>query len=395
MPRRSRVLAASSAAAAALLLSSCATFTDQPAPSSWSAAPQLSPQAAPDPQEGGGSGGGGGIGGTAVPPTSVPPPDGCKDFHPAVLGTCLDTVSAVAALPGDGTNPSALVGERATGNIYLVKKGADKALFATVPVDPTGDGGLTGLALSPTYVEDQLVFAYITTPTDNRVVRIAPGDSPKPVLTGIPRGTTGNRGSLANDHRGALLLATGTAGNAAAAANPTSLAGKVLRLTADGKPATDNPTPGSLVAWTGLSSPAGVCASLDGSQAWVTDRTPEADVLYKLDPGKPLGAPAWRWTERPGVAGCASTTQLLWVAMSTAAHMESLPLAPDGSFTGKPVVTLEPPDGFGSLDGLDLMTEQIAIGGTTNKKSGTPTTSDDRAVIIVVQPQPGNGGGQD
>ena len=391
MPRRSRVLAAS-IAAAALLLSSCASFTDQPSPAAWSDAPQLTPQAGPEPQEGSPGGGGGGGGGQSSPQTSVPPPDGCKDFHEAVLATCLDTVVAVAALPGDGTNPSALVGERTTGRILLVSKSAEPQVFATVPVDGTGDGGLTGLALSPTYVEDQLVFAYVTTPTDNRIVRIAAGDSPKPVLTGIPKGATGNRGSLANDHSGALLLATGNAGSTAAATDPASLAGKVLRLTGDGKPAADNPTPGSLVVAAGLVSPGGVCASLDGSRTWVTDRTPAADLLYRVEAGKPLGTPAWKWTDRPGVSGCAATTQLLWVAMSTAGHLQSLPQAPDGSFTGKPVISLAGDEGFGRVDGMDLLTEQLAIGGTVNKRGGTPVSSDDRAVVLVVEPDAAGSG---
>ena len=43
----------------------------------------------------------------------------------------------------------------------------------TVPgVDTAGDGGLLGLALSPTYAEDGLVYAYLSTATDNRVVRL-------------------------------------------------------------------------------------------------------------------------------------------------------------------------------------------------------------------------------
>ena len=106
-------------------------------------------------------------------------------------------MAAVAALPGTSTDPVGLAAERTTGRILRVHKGDDPALVTTLPVDATGDGGLTGLALSPTYSQDQLVFAYVTTATDNRVVLIAPGDAPKPVLTGIPRGTTNNRGVLA------------------------------------------------------------------------------------------------------------------------------------------------------------------------------------------------------
>lgn len=394
-PRRARAPRAVAGAAVALMgLSACATFTAQPPPQSWQAQAPLSPQEAPEPDAGGPDGGSGPVAGGAEPPTSVPPPDGCTDYHPAVLATCLDTVAAVAALPGDGSNPTALVGERATGRVLLVRKDAEPVLVATIPVDATTDGGLTGLALSPSYAEDQLVFAYVTTPTDNRLVRIAPGDVPKPVLTGIPRGPSGNRGALALDHRGALLLATGSAGDAAAAADPASLAGKVLRLNAAGRPAEGNPTPGSAVVASGLLSPGGLCSSLDGSRTWVTDRSPTGDVLYRVEPGKPLGAPAWTWSDHPGAAGCASTAQTLWVAMSAAGHLQHLPQAPDGTFTGKPQIALAGVDGFGRVSGMDLMTEQLAVAGTVNKRGGQPVSSDDRALVILVE-QVGGGGSAD
>lgn len=391
--RRVRALAAACVASA--LLTACATFEEQPPPQSWQAKPPLSPQAAPDPDTGGGDNGGGGPAADprVSPPSPVPPPDGCKDFHPAVLATCLDTVVAVAALPGDGSTPSALVGERKTGRILLVRMGSEPVVVATVPVDSSSDGGLMGLALSPSFVEDQLVFAYITTPTDNRLVRIAPNDTAKPVLTGIPRGPSGNRGALATDHRGTLLIATGNAGNPASALDPASLAGKVLRLDAAGKPAADNPG-GSAVVASGLEAPGGVCSSLDGSRVWVTDRTAAADVLYRLEYGKPLGAPAWSWPDKPGISGCASPARSMWVAMSKAGHLQNLAQAPDGTFTGKPQIVMADAEGFGRVDGLDLMTEQLAIGGTVNKDGGKPASSDDRAVVIVVE-QGGGGSGVD
>ncbi|WP_436501848.1 PQQ-dependent sugar dehydrogenase [Actinokineospora sp. HUAS TT18] len=377
---------------AAALLTSCATFEEQPPPGSWQPQVPLTPQAAPEPDAGGGQGGGQVDVPNRDPNEPIPPPDGCTDFHPAVLATCLDTLVAVAALPGDGSNPTALVGERKTGRILLVRKGATPTVVATVPVDASTDGGLTGLALSPTYAEDQLVFAYITTPTDNRLVRIAPNDTPKPVLTGIPRGATGNRGALANDHRGALLIATGDAGNPAAAADPKSQAGKILRINSAGKPAEDNPTPSSAVVASGLTAPGGLCSSLDGSKTWVTDRTAAADVLYKVDYGKPLGAPAWTWPDKPGISGCVSPARTLWVSMSKAGHLQNLAQAPDGTFTGKPQIVMAEAEGFGRVDGLDLMTEQLAVGGTVNKDGGKPVSSDDRAVVIVVEAAGGGSG---
>ena len=148
--------------------------------------------------------------GAATPsPGATPAPDGCTDPDPAVVATCLNPVGAIAVLP-DGE--SALVAERTTGRVLRVKQGEQPVLVTTVPADPAGGGGLTGLVLSPGYAEDQLVYAYVTTPTDNRVVKIAPREGPKPVLTGIPRGATHNAGALAVDVDGSLLVATGDAG---------------------------------------------------------------------------------------------------------------------------------------------------------------------------------------
>ncbi|HEY7598110.1 MAG TPA: PQQ-dependent sugar dehydrogenase [Actinophytocola sp.] len=377
---------------AAGLTAGCATFTDQP--EEWHPQSELTPQAAPNPQVPGEGGGAGSSSPTEQPkPQDVPPPNGCKDYNPAVIGTCMSTVVAVAAVPGDGQEPSALVGERDTGRILRVKRGVPPQVVAKLPVDARTDGGLTGLALSPSYAEDQLLFAYITTATDNRLVRIAPGDTPKPVLTGIPRGRSGNAGALALDHRGALLLATGNAGNPAQAKNPASLAGKVLRIDESGQPAPDNPTPTRVVA-SGLNSPGGLCASMDGSRMWVTDRGPTADLLYHLQPGKPLGSPAWTWPDRPGVAGCASTPDALWVVTAKAGNLQNLPIAQDGSFSGKPEVMMAAEEGFGRLSGFDLINERLAVAGTVNKDGGKPVSSDDRAVLVTVL-QGGGGGGPD
>ncbi|HEX6354295.1 PQQ-dependent sugar dehydrogenase [Actinophytocola sp.] len=375
---------------AVLLTAGCATFVDQPSPDSWQPQEQLTPQGGPDPQVPGegqpeaGPGGGG-------EPTEIPPPDGCTDYNPSVIGTCLDTIAAVAALPGTGTDPTALVGERRSGRIMRVKAGTEPELVATVPVDGSTDGGLTGLALSPSYAEDQLIFAYVTTASDNRVVRIAPGDVPKPIITGIPRGATNNRGAMALDRSGALLLATGDAGNAQTSGDLASLAGKVLRFDTAGQPAPGNPTPNSLVVASGLRAPGGLCATVNGPGAWVTDRAATQDVLYKLEGGQ-LSAPAWTWPDRPGVAGCAATVTGVLVVMSTAANAQRLPLASDGSFSGKPEVTMDKDEGFGLLGGMDVVNDQIAVAGTVNKDGGSPVSSDDRAFVIAVSGGGGGGG---
>ncbi|WP_081915454.1 PQQ-dependent sugar dehydrogenase [Saccharothrix sp. NRRL B-16314] len=378
-----------------LLAASCTSFPEQPAPSGWSPAQQLTPQAGPVPELPGELPKGPGQGQQpGQQPTPVPPPEGCKDFNPNVIGTCLNPVSGVALTDVNQTTGAvtALATERATGRLLRLTKDVDPVEVAKFEVDASGDGGLSGLTLSPTYTEDQLVYVYVTTATDNRVMRIAPGDVPKPVLTGIPKGPTGNRGALSYDRTGALLVATGDAGNPAAAADPNSLAGKVLRIDGTGQPARGNPTAGSRVLASGLKSPGGLCVSGDGTKTWVTDAGASADLLYRVEAGKPLGDPAWSWSDRPGIGGCASFSTMVSLATANVPGMVSLPMNPDGSFTGKPQVTLNGADGFGRLGPVQALDDTTALVGTVNKNAGgTPVSSDDRVVIVVRQQEPGGG----
>lgn len=368
-----------------LLAAGCASFPEQPAAAGWSAQPQLTPQAGPTPEMPGGFPQTGGDQRAGQPPTSVPPPEGCKDFSPAVVATCLNPISGVALTDVNQSTGvvTALATERTTGRLLKVTKDVDPVVLATFPTDAAGDGGLTGLTLSPTYGEDQLVYVYVTTETDNRVMRIAPGDTPKPVLTGIPKGASGNRGVLAYDAEGALLVATGDAGNPAAAADPNSLAGKVLRIDAAGQPAKGNPTAGSAVLASGLRSPGGLCVSGDGSQTWVTDAAASADLLYRVEAGKPLTNPAWTWPDKPGVAGCASLTNMMWVATSNTPGTQMIAMNAEGSFTGKPEPFLDKENGFGRIGPLVQLDDNTALAGTVNKAGGAPVSSDDRVVIIV------------
>ena len=60
-----------------------------------------------------------------------------------------------------------------------------------------------------------------------------------------------------------------------------------------------------MVVAAGLHAPGGLCASADGGRVWVTDRLADKDALYRVQAGKPLTTPAWTWSDKPGVAGCA------------------------------------------------------------------------------------------
>jgi glucose/arabinose dehydrogenase len=370
---------AAAAALLGLLLAGCATFPDT-GPRDWQeklegagelGGPPTIPEPSsppPPPPESGGAGG-------SSPPQ---PPSGCVDPDPRVVATCLEPVGAVAVLPDAET---ALVGERATGRVLRVRKGSEPVLVTTIQVDATGGGGLTGLVLSPSYTEDQLVYAYVSTPTDNRVVRIAGDEPAKPVLTGIPRGATNNGGALGVDVDGSLLVATGDAGGNPSA--PGSMAGKLLRIDTLGRPATGNPDPTSPVLSTGLRAPGGVCTDPVTTVTWVTDRTGTQDALFLVTPGQ-LEAPAWTWPERPGVAGCVAQPGLVAVVQTRAASLFLLRPAGNGTFTGAPETLLT--GTYGRLSAAALAPDGLLWLGTVNKAGGSPVSSDDRVIRIPLLP---------
>jgi len=278
---------------------------------------------------------------------------------------------------------SALVGERATGRVLRVQRGLDPVLVTTVSVDATGGGGLTGLVLSPGYAEDRLVYAYATTPEDNRVLRLAPGEEPKPVFTRIPKGTRNNGGAMATDGTGALLVATGDAGTDPADGGST--AGKLLRIDTLGRPARGNPDPASPIYSSGLRAPGGVCT--DGSATWVTDRRPGQDALHRVVPGE-LPAPAWTWPDRPGVGGCVASSGLVVIALGRGESIYVLRPGDGGVFTGQPETLLT--DMYGRFSAATSGPDGLLWLGTVNKAGGAPVPSDDRVIRI----QPPSGGGE-
>ncbi|MGE3287199.1 MAG: sorbosone dehydrogenase family protein [Pseudonocardia sp.] len=308
-------------------------------------------------------------------------PSGCTDPDPQVVATCLAPIGAIAPLP-DGR--SALVAERTTGRVLRVQKDEQPRLVTTVPVDSAGGGGLTGLVLSPSFGEDRLVYAYATTATDNRVLRIAAGEPPKPVLVGIPKGPRNNRGALGVDRSGALLVATGDAGGADA----TSLAGKVLRIDTLGRPAEGNPTPGSPIYSSGLEAPGGVCTDVRRQTSWITDRRGNGDGMFIVAPG-PLATPAWTWPNRPGVAGCVAYADLVGIAQPKLESLYVLRTQLGRTFTGVPEVQLA--GRYGRLSAVSPGVDGSVWLGTVNKDGGSPVSSDDRVIKLQIAGGAGSG----
>jgi glucose/arabinose dehydrogenase len=147
----------------------------------------------------------------------------------------------------------ALVAERDTGRIIRTASNGGKGVVGRVPgVAAREEGGLLGLALSPRFSRDRLLYAYFTSARDNRIVRMRYGTNdrigrPKVLLTGIPKGRNHNGGRLVFGPDGMLYASTGEGDVPRRAQSLKSLGGKILRMTPDGRPAPGNPVKGSVI----------------------------------------------------------------------------------------------------------------------------------------------------
>jgi glucose/arabinose dehydrogenase len=340
----------------------CARFSDaQSQP--FTTAPQLKPGPSTTPPP-------------PPPLPAVPFPKQCP--APAVMQGCLETTSGL--IMGDDSK-SALVAERTTGAVKQVSLHAEPKVELVIPVDPTGDGGLIDIVRSPTYSQDRLTYAYVSTPTDNRVIRIADGDVPKNILTGIPKGATGNAGALIFTSPTTLVVLTGDAGNPALAADPASLAGKVLRIE---QPTTVNQAP-QTTAMTGMGSAGGMCTDPSDGSLYITDRTPTADRLQRITADSKQST-VWTWPDRPGVAGCAALDGTVLVNLVNTKQTVAVKLAPGtGAVTGQPDVVRQ--DVHGHAWALKVAPDGNVWGATVNKTFGDAEKLDD--VVFPLFPQGG------
>jgi glucose/arabinose dehydrogenase len=216
--------------------------------------------------------------------------DGADAGATRTLATGLQVPWGIAFLPGG----DALVSERTTGRIWRISRdGSPKQTVMRVPgVDTeSGEGGLLGLALSPSYPSDGLVYAYVTSDTDNRIVRFRLGGGLDPILTGIRRGDIHDGGRIAFGPDGKLYASVGEAADGELAQDPGSLNGKILRMNADGSVPLDNPFAGSLVWTLGHRNVEGFAWDSSG-RLWATEfGQDEFDELNLIRSGRNYGWP--------------------------------------------------------------------------------------------------------
>jgi glucose/arabinose dehydrogenase len=185
---------------------------------------------------------------TASPsPSASAPPSATRVQARRTVATGLSVPWGIAFLP-DG---DALVAERTTARILRLPSGGGKprTVMRVPGVVAAGEGGLLGLAVSPRYASDRLVYAYLTSNSDNRIVRFKLGGKVQTVLTGLQKAGIHNGGRIAFGPDGKLYAGVGDAGNTANAQDRGAMNGKILRMDPDGGVPAGNPFDSRIWSW--------------------------------------------------------------------------------------------------------------------------------------------------
>ena len=319
--------------------------------------------------------------------------------RPRVVGTVargLQVPWGITFLP-DGT---ALVGERDTTRLLAIEGRRVREVGRISIARPQGEAGLLGLATSPTYAEDRLVYAYVSTETDNRVVRMRYDGGRigqvEPVLTGIPNGFIHDGGRLLFAEDGSLFVSTGEIGEPELAQDAGSLAGKVLRITPGGEPAPGNPVHGSPVWTMGHRNVQGLAFD-DGGRLWATEFGQSTwDELNLIEERRNYGWPVvegrgdsseyrnpfvtWA-TSEASPSGLAFAEGSLWAGALRGARLWEVPVTDSG--TGRPRDWFV--GDYGRLRTVVLAPDGNLWVTTSNRDGrGDPAPQDDRILEVAL-----------
>lgn len=321
--------------------------------------------------------------------TAGPSPSGESGTQVRDVATGLTTPWEVLALD-DG---SLLVSERDTAKIRRVEGPSVSDVITLDEVDPGGEGGLLGLALAP---DTRTVYAYFTAADDNRIVAMAWDGArlgaPEVILDGIPKGGRHNGGRIIVGPDGLLYVGTGEVADTDLSQDKNSLGGKILRITAEGRPAPGNPF-GNEVWSYGHRNVEGLAfdergqlwASEFGEQTWdeLNLITKGANYGWPMVEGsgqvEGLTNPKVVWTtDEASPAGLAYVDGSLWMAALRGKRVWQIPIS--GTEASAPRALLE-----GELGRVRTVTptgDRLLIVTSNTDQFGAAADGEDRIVSI-------------
>ncbi len=326
-----------------------------------------------------------------------------------IIASDLDIPWEIVVLP-DG---DLLVTERSG---RLKKIGIQGAVIPIEGVVHQGEGGLLGLALHPAFQKNHLIYLYLTTKKGdsliNRVDRYRLDGTVltkrMSILTDIPGASYHDGGRIAFGPDGYLYITTGDAGNENLAQNVRSLAGKILRITDNGKIPVDNPFKNAVYSL-GHRNAQGITWDRQG-RMWATEHGRSGilsglDELNLIEKGKNYGWPLVQGDQkRKGmrISVLHSGAKDTWAPADIVAFEDRLfftGLRGEAlyevrfSSKGKPKLAAHFKNEFGRLRALELRADGTLYVSTSNRDGrGTVEKNDDRIIRIDLKSLASNTG---
>ncbi len=194
------------------------------------------------------------------------------------------------------------------GDILLTERpgrlrriGDEEGSYEVPDVYHIGEGGLLGMALDPEFENNRFLYLYLTyrdrdsgeimNRVDRYIYSAADGLSKRnTIISDIPGSRIHNGGRISFGPDGYLYITTGDASESSLAQERDSLAGKILRIRADGTVPGDNPYDTEVYSY-GHRNPQGLAWD-DEDRLWATEHGPQGrDELNLIRPGRNYGWP--------------------------------------------------------------------------------------------------------
>ena len=189
------------------------------------------------------------------------------------------------------------------GNLWVIEN-ESMELVATFPASHTSEGGLLGLALDPEFEKNNFLYLYQTyfdfELHHNKVVRYTVSNNQltdeQILIDKIPGAVWHDGGRIKFGPDEKIYITTGDATNANLSQKIDSLAGKILRINADGTIPSDNPFESSPVFSYGHRNPQGIDWNENGILV-SSEHGPSGEKGYAhdeinvIEPGKNYGWP--------------------------------------------------------------------------------------------------------